>query len=133
MDTTHAIKVVLFWDSEYASYTYDLYFTREAKKTWTFTRMVTHDQLVRKILKHRGMDPNFWHIRMTMRVPSFYEEYQIFNFTLYNVNNDEEMHYLWNIRPGISKEGIHEWAQGLLERCFLQFNILRSKYEQSMG
>ncbi|KAI5658834.1 hypothetical protein M9H77_27627 [Catharanthus roseus] len=52
------------------------------------------------------MDPNFRRARMTMRVPSFYEEYQMFN-TLYNMNNDDKMCYLWTIRPDISKEGIH--------------------------
>ncbi|KAI5663583.1 hypothetical protein M9H77_22906 [Catharanthus roseus] len=43
---------------------------------------------------------------MTLRVLSFYKEYQMFNFTLYNMNN-EEMNYLWTIRPNIAKEGIH--------------------------
>ncbi|KAI5667908.1 hypothetical protein M9H77_17761 [Catharanthus roseus] len=53
------------------------------------------------------MDPNQWHVRMTMRVPSFYEEYQMFNFTLYSMNSDDEMCYLWPTRPDISNEGIH--------------------------
>ncbi|KAI5657554.1 hypothetical protein M9H77_26347 [Catharanthus roseus] len=53
------------------------------------------------------MDPNLWRVRMKMRVPSFYEKYQMFNFTLYNMNNNDEMHYLWTIRPDISKKGIH--------------------------
>ncbi|KAI5661834.1 hypothetical protein M9H77_21157 [Catharanthus roseus] len=69
--------------------------------------MVTHDELVRKILKHRGMDTNLWRVQMTMWVPSFYEEYQMFKFILYNMNNDDEMRYLWTIRPDKSKEGIH--------------------------
>ncbi|KAI5668449.1 hypothetical protein M9H77_18302 [Catharanthus roseus] len=69
--------------------------------------MVRHGELVRKILKHQGMDPNLWIFRMTMRVPSFYAEYQMFNFTLYSMNNDDEMRYLWTIRPSIAKEGIH--------------------------
>ncbi|KAI5649770.1 hypothetical protein M9H77_35775 [Catharanthus roseus] len=107
MDATHPIRVVLFWDLEHAKDAYGPYFTGAAKKTWTFTRMVTYDELVRKILKHRGMDPNLWRIRMTMRVPSFYEEYQMFNFTLYSMNNDDEMRYIWTIRLDISKEGIH--------------------------
>ncbi|KAI5654201.1 hypothetical protein M9H77_31388 [Catharanthus roseus] len=42
-----------------------------------------------------------------MRVPSFYEEYHMFYFTLYSMNNDNEMCYLWTIRPNIAKEGIH--------------------------
>ncbi|KAI5681365.1 hypothetical protein M9H77_02592 [Catharanthus roseus] len=53
-------RVVLFWDSKHARDAYGPYFTRAAKKTWTFTRMVTHDELVRKTLKHRGMVPNHW-------------------------------------------------------------------------
>ncbi|KAI5656337.1 hypothetical protein M9H77_25130 [Catharanthus roseus] len=107
MDATHLVKVVLFWDSEHVRDVCGPYFTGAAKKTWTFTRMVTYDELVRKILKHQGMDPNIWWIRMSMRVPSFYEKYQMFNFTLYNMNNDDEMRYLWTITPNISKEEIH--------------------------
>ncbi|KAI5661616.1 hypothetical protein M9H77_20939 [Catharanthus roseus] len=53
------------------------------------------------------MDPNQWHVPMTMRVPLFYEEYHMFNYTLYSMNNDDEMSYLWSIRPDISKEGIY--------------------------
>ncbi|KAI5665920.1 hypothetical protein M9H77_15773 [Catharanthus roseus] len=60
---THPVRVVLFWDSEHARDAYCPYFTRAAKKTWTFTRMVTHNELVRKILKHRVMDPNLWQFR----------------------------------------------------------------------
>ncbi|KAI5667451.1 hypothetical protein M9H77_17304 [Catharanthus roseus] len=51
------------------------------------------------------MDPNLWHVRMTMRVPSFYEESQMFSFTLYSMNNEDEMCHFWTIRPDISKEG----------------------------
>ncbi|KAI5670629.1 hypothetical protein M9H77_10993 [Catharanthus roseus] len=108
MDATHPVRVVLFWDSEHSRDAYGPYFTGAAKKIWTFTRIVTHDELVRKILKHRGMDPNFWRVRMTMKVSSFYEEYQMFNFTLYSVNSDDEIRYLWIIRLNISEEGIHE-------------------------
>ncbi|KAI5648260.1 hypothetical protein M9H77_34265 [Catharanthus roseus] len=54
------LDVALFWDSKHARDEYSPYFTSAAKKTWTFTRIVTHDELVRKILKHRGMDPNLW-------------------------------------------------------------------------
>ncbi|KAI5654479.1 hypothetical protein M9H77_31666 [Catharanthus roseus] len=53
------------------------------------------------------MDPNLWRVLMTMRVFSFYKEYQMFNFTLYSMNSDNEIGYLWTIRPNISKEGIH--------------------------
>ncbi|KAI5650976.1 hypothetical protein M9H77_36981 [Catharanthus roseus] len=58
MDATHPISVVLFWDSEHAKDVFSPYFTRAVKKTWTFTLMVTHDQLVRKTFKHQGMNPN---------------------------------------------------------------------------
>ncbi|KAI5668068.1 hypothetical protein M9H77_17921 [Catharanthus roseus] len=67
VDATHPVRVVLFWDSEYTKYAFGPYFTRAAKKTWTFTQILTHDQLVRKIFNHQGMDPNQWHVRMTMR------------------------------------------------------------------
>ncbi|KAI5666598.1 hypothetical protein M9H77_16451 [Catharanthus roseus] len=43
------------------------------------------------------MDPNLWIVRITMRVPSYYEV----------MNNDEEMCYLWTIPPHHAKEGIH--------------------------
>ncbi|KAI5683312.1 hypothetical protein M9H77_04540 [Catharanthus roseus] len=61
MDATHPVRVVLFWDSEHARYVFGPYFTGAAKKTWIFTRIVTHDELVRKIFKHREMDLNQWH------------------------------------------------------------------------
>ncbi|KAI5683440.1 hypothetical protein M9H77_04668 [Catharanthus roseus] len=80
--------------------------TRSTAQTWMFNLIVTHGGLVRKILKHQGMDPNFWRVRMIMRVPSFYAKYRMFNFTLYSMNNDDEMRYLWTIRPNTSKEGI---------------------------
>ncbi|KAI5682357.1 hypothetical protein M9H77_03585 [Catharanthus roseus] len=51
------------------------------------------------------MDPNLWNVRMTMRVPSYYEV--MFYFNLYSMNNDEEIRYLWTIRPHLEKEGIH--------------------------
>ncbi|KAI5682192.1 hypothetical protein M9H77_03420 [Catharanthus roseus] len=53
------------------------------------------------------MNPNLWRVQMTMMVASFYEEYQIYNFTLYNLNNDDEMRYLLTSRPDISKQRIH--------------------------
>ncbi|KAI5664823.1 hypothetical protein M9H77_24146 [Catharanthus roseus] len=65
------------------------------RKSWTLptTRMISHNELVRKILKYRDMDPNLWIVRMTMRVPSYYEVHQ--------------MCYLWTIPPHHMKEGIH--------------------------
>ncbi|KAI5666417.1 hypothetical protein M9H77_16270 [Catharanthus roseus] len=59
---------------------YGPYFTGVVQKAWTLptNRMISHAQLVRKILKYRNMDPNLWSIRMTMRVPSFSEEH-LFN------------------------------------------------------
>ncbi|KAI5666012.1 hypothetical protein M9H77_15865 [Catharanthus roseus] len=53
------------------------------------------------------MDPNLWNVRMTMRVPTYYEAHRMFYFNLYSMNNDEEMRYLWTIPADISKEGIH--------------------------
>ncbi|KAI5672575.1 hypothetical protein M9H77_12939 [Catharanthus roseus] len=53
------------------------------------------------------MDPNLWSVRMTMRVPTYYEAHRMFYFNLYSMNNDEEMRYLWTIPTDISKEGIH--------------------------
>ncbi|KAI5670529.1 hypothetical protein M9H77_10893 [Catharanthus roseus] len=53
------------------------------------------------------MDPNIWNVRMTMRVPSYYEVHHMFYFNLYSMNNDEEMRYLWTIPPHLAKEGIH--------------------------
>ncbi|KAI5654558.1 hypothetical protein M9H77_31745 [Catharanthus roseus] len=53
------------------------------------------------------MDPNLWNVRMTMRVPTYYEAHRMFYFNLYSMNNDEEMRYLWIILADISKERIH--------------------------
>ncbi|KAI5680498.1 hypothetical protein M9H77_01725 [Catharanthus roseus] len=96
MDATHPIRVVLFWDSEIARDAYGFYFAGLVKKSWTFNRMVTHAELVRKISKHREMDLNLWSVRKKMRMPSFYEGM-----------NDNKTRYLWTIRPNIAKEGIH--------------------------
>ncbi|KAI5669513.1 hypothetical protein M9H77_19366 [Catharanthus roseus] len=88
---------------------YGPYFTGVVRKSWTLptTQMISHDELVRKILKYRDMDPNLWNVRMTMRVPSYYEVHRMFYFNLYSMNNDEEMRYLWNIPPHHAKEVIH--------------------------
>ncbi|KAI5666115.1 hypothetical protein M9H77_15968 [Catharanthus roseus] len=107
MDVTHPIRVVLFWDSEHARDAYGPYFVRSTKKSWTFNQIITHDELVRKILKHLGMNRNLWRVRMTIRVPSFYTKYQMYNFTQYSMNNDDEMCYLWTITPNIENEEIH--------------------------
>ncbi|KAI5681156.1 hypothetical protein M9H77_02383 [Catharanthus roseus] len=53
------------------------------------------------------MDPNIWNVRMTMRVPSYYEVHRMFYFNVYSTNNDEEMRYLWTISPHLAKEGTH--------------------------
>ncbi|KAI5668524.1 hypothetical protein M9H77_18377 [Catharanthus roseus] len=62
MHATHPVRAILFWDTEHVRDVFDPYFNGVAKNTWTFTRMVIHDQLVRKIFKHRGMYPNEWHM-----------------------------------------------------------------------
>ncbi|KAI5676420.1 hypothetical protein M9H77_07370 [Catharanthus roseus] len=109
MEAIHPVRVMLFWDSEIARDAYGPYFTGVMGKSWTLptTQMISHNELVRKILKYRDMDPNLWIVRMTMRVPSYYEVYQMFYFNLYSMNNDEEMRYLWIIPPHHAKEGIH--------------------------
>ncbi|KAI5682494.1 hypothetical protein M9H77_03722 [Catharanthus roseus] len=48
---------------------------------------------------------------MTMRVPLFYEEHHMFYFTLYSMNNDNKMRYLWTIVPNLAKEGIQVLVQ----------------------
>ncbi|KAI5665117.1 hypothetical protein M9H77_24440 [Catharanthus roseus] len=53
------------------------------------------------------MDPNLWNVRITMRVPSYYEVHRMFYFNLYSMNNDEEICYLWTIPPHLAKEEIH--------------------------
>ncbi|KAI5677175.1 hypothetical protein M9H77_08125 [Catharanthus roseus] len=109
MEAINPVRVMLFWDSEIARDAYSPYFTGVVRKNWTLstTRMISHDELVRKILKYRDMDPDLWNVRMTMRVPSYYKVYRMFYFNLYSMNNDEEMRYLWTIPPHLAKEGIH--------------------------
>ncbi|KAI5653164.1 hypothetical protein M9H77_30351 [Catharanthus roseus] len=53
------------------------------------------------------MNPNLWNVRITMRVPSYYEVHRMFYFNLYRMKNDEEIRYLWNILADLSNEGIH--------------------------
>ncbi|KAI5654424.1 hypothetical protein M9H77_31611 [Catharanthus roseus] len=69
METINLVRVMLFWDSEIVRDAYGPYFTGVVRKSWTLptNRMISHDELVRKILKYRDMDPNLWNIRMTMR------------------------------------------------------------------
>ncbi|KAI5673091.1 hypothetical protein M9H77_13455 [Catharanthus roseus] len=95
MEAINPVRVILFWDSEIARDAYGPYFTGVVRKSWTLpmNRMIPHDQLVKKILKYRDMDPNLWNVRMTIRVPSYYEVHQ--------------MRYLWTIPPHLAKEGIH--------------------------
>ncbi|KAI5667616.1 hypothetical protein M9H77_17469 [Catharanthus roseus] len=85
--------------------------TRLTPSYWSWTlptsRMISHDELVRKILKYRDMDPNLWNVRIPMRMPSYYEVYRMFYFNLYSMNNDEEMRYLWTLPPHHAKERIH--------------------------
>ncbi|KAI5683503.1 hypothetical protein M9H77_04731 [Catharanthus roseus] len=75
MEAINPVRVMLFWDFEISRDAYGPYFTGVVRKNWTFptTQMISHDELVRKILKYRDMDPNIWNVRMTMRVPSYYE------------------------------------------------------------
>ncbi|KAI5666128.1 hypothetical protein M9H77_15981 [Catharanthus roseus] len=53
------------------------------------------------------MDNNLRNVRITMRVPLYYEVHRMFYFNLYSMNNDEEIRYLWTIPPHHAKEGIH--------------------------
>ncbi|KAI5650185.1 hypothetical protein M9H77_36190 [Catharanthus roseus] len=78
MEAINPIRVILFWDCEIARDAYGPHFTGVLRKSWTLptNRMISHDQLVKKILKYRDMDPNSWNVRMTMRVPSYYEHEQ---------------------------------------------------------
>ncbi|KAI5683478.1 hypothetical protein M9H77_04706 [Catharanthus roseus] len=90
---------MLFWDFEIARDAYGPYFTGVVRKSWTLptTRIISHNELVRKILKYRDMDPNLWIVRMTMRVPSYYEVHPVINMVshelsmLYtSVDNDDD-------------------------------------------
>ncbi|KAI5672368.1 hypothetical protein M9H77_12732 [Catharanthus roseus] len=109
MDAIHLVKVLLFWDSEIARDTYGRYFIGVLQKGWTLptNRMISHAELVSKILKYGDMDQNLWSVRMTMKVPSYYENHHMSYFNLFSMNNDNEMRYLWTITPGLAKEGIH--------------------------
>ncbi|KAI5657567.1 hypothetical protein M9H77_26360 [Catharanthus roseus] len=109
MEAIHPVRVMLFWDSEIANDAYGPYFTGVVRKSWTLptTRMISHNELLKKILKYRDMDPNLWIVRMTMRVPSYCKVHRMFYFNLYSTNNDEEMCYLWTIPSHHAKEGIH--------------------------
>ncbi|KAI5662428.1 hypothetical protein M9H77_21751 [Catharanthus roseus] len=109
MEAINHVRVMLFWDSEIARDAYGPYFTGTIRKSWILptNRIISHAELVKKISKYRDMDPDLWNVRMTMRVPSYYEVHRMFYFNLYSMNNDEEMRYLWTIQPHLAKEGIH--------------------------
>ncbi|KAI5664108.1 hypothetical protein M9H77_23431 [Catharanthus roseus] len=109
MNAIHPVRVMLFWDSEIARDAYSPYFTGVVRKSWTLltNRMISQNELVRKILKYRDMDHNLWLVRMAMKVTSYYEVHRMFYFNLYSMNNDEKMCYLWIIPPHCAKEGIH--------------------------
>ncbi|KAI5678215.1 hypothetical protein M9H77_09165 [Catharanthus roseus] len=109
MESINPVRVQLFWDSEIARDAYCPYFTGTIRKSWTLptNQIISHLDLVKKILRHRDMNPNLWNVRMTMRVPTYYEAHRMFYFNLYSMNNDEEMRYLWTIPADISKVGIH--------------------------
>ncbi|KAI5659216.1 hypothetical protein M9H77_28009 [Catharanthus roseus] len=96
---------MLFWDSEIARDAYGPYFTGVVRKSWTLpmTRMISHNELVRKILKYRDMDPNLSNVRMTKRVSLYYKVHRMFYFNLFSINNDKEMHY----PPHHAKKEIH--------------------------
>ncbi|KAI5659126.1 hypothetical protein M9H77_27919 [Catharanthus roseus] len=75
MEAINPVRVQLFLDSEIARDAYGPYFTRTIRKSWTLpmNRIISYAELVKKILKYQDMDPNLWNVRMTMKVPSFYE------------------------------------------------------------
>ncbi|KAI5661889.1 hypothetical protein M9H77_21212 [Catharanthus roseus] len=75
MESINPVRVQLFWDSEIARDAYGPYFTGTIRKSWTLpmNRIISHSDLVKKILKYRDMDPNLWSVRMMMRVPTYYE------------------------------------------------------------
>ncbi|KAI5676827.1 hypothetical protein M9H77_07777 [Catharanthus roseus] len=88
---------------------YGPFFTGAVRKSWTLpiNRIVSHNELVRKLLKYRDMNPNLWIVRITVRVSSYYEMHRMFYINLYSMNNDEEIYYLWTISPHYAKEVIH--------------------------
>ncbi|KAI5652536.1 hypothetical protein M9H77_29723 [Catharanthus roseus] len=98
---------MLFWNSKIARNAYGPYFTGVVRRILPTNRMISHNELVSKILKYRDMDPNLYIVRMTMRMPSYYEVHCMFYFNIYSMNNDEEMLYLWTIPPHHAKEEIH--------------------------
>ncbi|KAI5666589.1 hypothetical protein M9H77_16442 [Catharanthus roseus] len=101
IEAINPIRVMLFWDSKSARNAYGPYFIGTIRKSWTLptSRIISHDELVRKILKYQDMDPNLWNVRMTMRVPSYYVVHPVTQMVfdepsmLYNIvnNNDDEV------------------------------------------
>ncbi|KAI5673496.1 hypothetical protein M9H77_13860 [Catharanthus roseus] len=85
-----------FWDFEIARDAYGPYFTGVVGESWTLptTRMISHNELVKKILKYRDMAQS-----------------------LECLNDNEgafilrKMRYLWTIPPHHTKEGIHIFVE----------------------
>ncbi|KAI5664968.1 hypothetical protein M9H77_24291 [Catharanthus roseus] len=55
MKAIHPVRVMLFWDSGIVRDAYGPYFTGAVQKSWTLptTQMISHNELVRKILKYQ--------------------------------------------------------------------------------
>ncbi|KAI5652542.1 hypothetical protein M9H77_29729 [Catharanthus roseus] len=64
MEAINPVRVQLFWNSEIAMDAYGPYFTGTIWKSWTLPtdRIISHAELVKRILKYRDMDPNFWNV-----------------------------------------------------------------------
>ncbi|KAI5656790.1 hypothetical protein M9H77_25583 [Catharanthus roseus] len=75
MEAINPVRVQIFWDSEIARDAYSPYFTGTIRKSRTLptNRIISHAKLVKLFLKYQDMDLNLWNVRMTMRVPSYYE------------------------------------------------------------
>ncbi|KAI5676332.1 hypothetical protein M9H77_07282 [Catharanthus roseus] len=82
MDAIHLVRVLLFWDSEIARYVYSPYFTGVLRKSWTLptNRMISHAELVKRNI-----------------------ELSRYGSQSLDMNNDNEMRYLWTIVPNLVK------------------------------
>ncbi|KAI5667570.1 hypothetical protein M9H77_17423 [Catharanthus roseus] len=85
MEAINPVRVILFWDFEIAR---SLFYWNNSKKLDIANEPNYFTcRTGKKILKYQDMDPNLWNVRMTMRVPSYYESSQWFSNARYDYSH----------------------------------------------
>ncbi|KAI5653861.1 hypothetical protein M9H77_31048 [Catharanthus roseus] len=75
MEAINPVRVLLFWDSEIARDAYGPYFYWNNSEKLDIANEPNYYTCgtSKKNIEYRDIDPNLWNVRMTMKVPSYYE------------------------------------------------------------